>query len=64
MARESFLHRMERNRREQRLQAQEAAAFAETKASMKRIDRQEWIANWRAGLGGECSQQLQRSAAA
>ena len=63
MARESFLHRMERTRRERRAQAEEAAAFAETKASMTRIDRQEWIANWRAGLGGDCGEQLQRSAA-
>ena len=63
MARESFLHRMERTRRERRAQAEEAAAFAETEASMERIDRQEWIANWRAGLGDACGAPLQRSAA-
>ena len=63
MAKESFLHRMERTRRERRAQALEAAQLAETEASMPRIDRQEWIANWRNGLGGDCGAQLQRSAA-
>ena len=63
MAKESFLHRMERNRRERRAQAEEASALAETKALMPRIDRQEWIANWRNGLGANDGAQLQRSAA-
>ena len=63
MAKESFLHRMERTRRERRAQAEDAAAYAETAAAMPRIDRQEWIANWRNGLGANDGTPLQRSAA-
>ena len=63
MARESFLHRMERTRRERRAQAEEAAAYAETEAAMPRIDRSEWIASWRNNPGVEFGETIQRSAA-
>ena len=51
MAKESFLHRMERNRRARQAQASNHAALAAVEAAMPKMDRSEWIANWRSGSG-------------
>ena len=64
MAKESFLHRMERNRRARQAQPKDETDLMVANTEIARIDRQEWIANWRSGAGNATGDlRISRSAA-